>query len=136
MKVQPDLSRYQPEDIGSAMMEAIERIGTPIIPHEVFNMYKKQWETTVRDGRRREEINKTGRKGSPADFVTKKQSLELCINLVEMLPTSNVRLLREVVGVVRIVCLLWRPWEIGTFFQKSLYVINVPVVPSEGFLFE
>ena len=30
-----------------------------------------------------------------------------------MLPTANVRVLREILGVVRIVCLLWRPWEIG-----------------------
>lgn len=84
-----------------------------MVPHEVFIMYKHQWESSVREGKNREEIDRKGGKVSAADYLSKRNKIELCKNVVEMLPTKNVRILREVLGVVRVVCLLWRPWEIG-----------------------
>ena len=56
-------------------------MGSPIVPHEVFNMYKKQWQSKVREGRRREEIDKTGL-SSRGVHVTPHTQRELATNLV------------------------------------------------------
>ena len=97
----------------SSKVQALVAMRNPMVPHEVFIMYKRQWESSVREGKNREEINRKGGKVSAADYLSKRNKIELCKNVVEMLPTTNVRILREVLGVVRVVCLLWRPWEIG-----------------------
>ena len=56
-------------------------MGSPIVPHEVFNMYNKQWQSKVREGRRREEIDKKGL--SPRGVhVSPHTQRELATNLV------------------------------------------------------
>merc|ERR1712166_1433513 len=112
-EIQPDLSRHLPYDIGNAMLYGLSSSGTPSVPNEVFNIYIKQFNVCVYEGRQREEILRSGNKVSPSDYLTKKQKRNLAMTVIDMLPTSNVRILREILSVVQVVCLLWRPWEIG-----------------------
>jgi hypothetical protein len=96
--MQPELDQFDDRVLARAVVHVLSLLPQPLVPPEVWSMYKRTWEYSLEEARRREVI---ARKGHilPEQLITRERRLEVVSELVEMLPMSNVRLLREVLGV-------------------------------------
>jgi hypothetical protein len=90
------LSNYDIYVVAATMFEALEGIGSSIIPQEVFGMYESSFE----------EITETG-----SGRVAK--DIRIIKDLFDMMSSSNVRIIREVSAAVRMFCMQHHPWELG-----------------------
>jgi len=90
------LSNHDIYVVAATMFEALEGIGSSIIPQEVFGMYESSFE----------EITETG----PGRVA---KDIRIIKDLFDMMSSSNVRIIREVSAAVRMFCMQHHPWELG-----------------------
>ena len=80
--MQPDLNQFDDRVLARAVVHVLSLLPQPMIPPEVWSMYKRSWEYSLEEARRREAVAREGHV-LPDQLISESRRRELVNELVE-----------------------------------------------------
>ena len=75
-------------------------------------MYCRSWKISLEEGRQRQR-RLGGGYSRAEDLIAPARQISIASELIDMLPSQNMRMVREIFGVLYSFCSQHHPWEIG-----------------------